>query len=193
MKKLLLLTAFISFASISAFSQIDKGSFLVGGAVNFRSNKYESSSISSNNIVYQIQPNIGYFVLDRLAAGIKAGYQRSRYRVENSSFFEKRSEYAIAPFARYYFLPNTEKFNLFADASYQWGWASSTSNDYSEPSIYKLRGYSIAAGPALFLNPRVALELTIGYSYTNTTYEQKNYTIESGIGLQIHLGKAKAK
>jgi hypothetical protein len=125
--------------------------------------------------------------MDKLAGGIRVGYQRNN--IVNSTYTNKYNDYSLAPFVRYYFLSKNEKFNLFADASYKKTW---TKYDYFYDT-QKSNGYSIAAGPVLFLNPHVALEFTIGYAYDKVEEQLKEHTIETGIGLQIHLGKEKAK
>lgn len=54
----------------TAFTQIKKGQYLLGGGFNFESTKDENSispTNKSNN--FFISPNIGYFLFDKMAGG----------------------------------------------------------------------------------------------------------------------------
>jgi outer membrane protease len=69
---------------------------------------------------------------------------------------------------------------------YSEGVRSSHSNDFN-----------IKAGPSIFFNSSVALEVTLGYQYTETTFlnsgssssQIENNNLILGVGLQIHLEK----
>jgi hypothetical protein len=57
-----------------------------------------------------------------------------------------------------------------------------------------LTTYGFKAGPAFFLNPHVALEITAGYQSMKTKGDNSNYTITDfmiGAGFQIHLEPSK--
>lgn len=60
--------------TITANSQINKGQFLVGGSISFTATK--TASAPSPSDYYKttnlfITPNIGYFIVDKLAAGAR--------------------------------------------------------------------------------------------------------------------------
>jgi hypothetical protein len=49
------------------------------------------------------------------------------------------------------------------------------------------------AGPALFLNPHVALQFSLGYTYTRWYHQGRVHEIKTGVGLDIYLGKKSSK
>ncbi|MBX2921954.1 MAG: porin family protein [Chitinophagaceae bacterium] len=188
-KMLLILIAF--FSASSAFSQINKGQFLVGGSGSFSGR--DENSVKSTKLT--VSPNAGYFFMDKLAGGLNLVFDHGRTKL---SIDQKTSgtSYGISPFVRYYVLPASNKINLFAQASYGWGRGTMSSN-YSEGK-YKVNTnyFSFSAGPAFFINRNVAIELTAGYTqtdlkskYDGSTSTSKNKNFQAGVGFQIHLGK----
>ena len=61
--------------------------------------------------------------------------------------------------------------------------------------IEKASGYNISLGPSVFLNEHVALEFLLGYKQVKVKSigDNKNTTFNTGLGLQIHLGKIRTK
>jgi hypothetical protein len=76
------------------------------------------------------------------------------------------------------------------DGSYQ---LSKTKYAVNSSYAKKYKGYTLVAGPAIFLNPYAELEFTLGYSYSKFEWEEKQQTLASALGLQIHLGKGSRK
>lgn len=192
MKKALLFLSL--FAGITSFAQISKGNVLAGGSGTYSSTYYETENLplSSRTETFTesaiaVNLNGGYFVLDKLAVGARVGvnWEKSEYSYDNWS-----GEYSASywgPFVRYYFLPKSKTVNLFADASY-----SAQRDGIFKKDVSPLRGYTLAAGPAFFLNRNVVLEFTLGYSHRkHKNYGDRHNTFESGLGLQVHLGKGK--
>lgn len=70
-------------------------------------------------------------------------------------------------------------------------WRSAAGARYNE----KNKGYSISAGPVIFLSDQIALEFTVGYKHTlsDNLGQAISATINSGFGLQIHFGGAAKK
>ena len=190
MKRSLILTAFFVCTSLAALCQLDRGNWLAGGQVVFDHERYEVDNNTSKAVVVSVSPALGYFVLDRLATGVRAGFSTTKntwYGGEVS----RQQALSLAPFARYYFLPEAERVNLFAEASYQFRRVKFR-NPY-ERTTQEATGYTVLAGPAFFLNRHVALQLTLGYSYSKWDEHDRAYSIESGLGLEIHLGKERGK
>jgi hypothetical protein len=179
MKKVLFVTLLVVSAS-AAFSQINKGQWLAGGNAAFASEKQGDYKMTAFNL----SPDAGYFFINNFAGGLRINLESSEVKsVEDS----KSTSFSVAPFVRYYFLPASQKVNVFADANYSFGSmkegsASSVSNS----------GFGIMAGPAFFLTPNTALEVTVGYnsSKANGATDRTNI-IAFGAGFQIHLGGAK--
>ena len=207
--------------SSSVHSQISKGQWIIGGAVDF---SYINSGGKTNGVDNEIKttslessPGGGYFFMDRLCAGIRVGILTMHTKQvangrEASPLFNYYSAdtrvtgLAFGPFVRYYFLASSHKLNVFADASYAYGDNKQKTKTYNEflypgnqfrtisvstnESKYKTHSFSIAAGPALFLNPKVSLELSLGYTFSK--YADSDLSANSFIaeaGFQVHLGK----
>ena len=192
MKKLTL--SFLLFISTTtAFTQIKKGQYLLGGSVNFESTKEDYSAIPTNTTNnFFISPAIGYFIVDNMAGGLRLDL--GFYNTKSDNVETHYITTTISPFLRFYFLPVPKKVNAFIDVSYihnktKWKY-------FSNPAYYeKAKGYSISAGPAISLTEQVALEFTVGYKHTlsDNFDNTKSTVISSGLGLQIHLGKSKDK
>lgn len=188
---------FLFFLAItgSAFPQISKGHFLLGGNLRFESvkaNYYPNSESQSTN--FFLSPNVGYFFFNKLAGGLRVDF--SSYKSNSSQVESKQTTTGISPFLRYYFLPTASKINAFLDAGYL-----QTRKKYqffSDPAYReKWNGYQVFAGPAFFLSDEVALEFTLGLRHTRRSDQfafmswEKSTTVSSGLGLQVHFGGRK--
>jgi hypothetical protein len=203
-----------------AYSQLNKGQWIVGGTAEYSSSNLDNShsvgEVKTTNKMLEMSPGAGYFFIDRLAGGLRiAVIDNSFSQSTNSSFmpgyiyiaeaYSSNSAFGLSPFIRYYFLKPTKKVNLFADGSYMISFINTTTRLYeyiqsgpNPPSVSDSRSksknqahnFTLAAGPAFFLNEKVALELTIGYSIGNYSEgDQSSQTVVLGAGFQIHLGK----
>lgn len=184
MKNLALLSIFILFVFSSLQAQLEKGSMLIGGNAGFR------GSITSSNQFYNfsLQPNMGFFVIKKLAIGSSIGFYGQGERNFQGGKYSSIG-IGISPFARYYFLKSENKFNLFANVGlgfYQ-NWTlnldiNSTRFDVTPNS---------SVGLVYFLRPQIALEARInaGYSYSNFGWTTFGVQVNSSIGFQIHLNK----
>jgi hypothetical protein len=181
MKKLLI--AFSMIASVSTVSaQINKGQWLVGGNAAFTSSKEGDFKTTT----FQFSPNAGYFFINNLAGGLRLSISSEKDKF--NSFESTTTTTSIAPFVRYYFLPAAQKTNIFADASYSFGSVKFEEDDQEQKS--NVNGFTIAAGPAFFLTPNTALEVTLGYNSSKVEdAEESNGTFLVGVGFQIHLGQ----
>lgn len=181
MKAKILLFTFIVFFFNSSFAQITKGHWMLGGDISFAYGKAKPSSIvKGESFNLDISPNVGYFVIDKLALGAKLDYYRSRYKTDDrtSSF----DNFWVSPFARYYFLDVDKNINIFIESSYKFNLINEN----------KATAFSAKTGAAIFLNPSVALEVSLQYLNTNSNdvYVGTN-TILLGFGYQIHLERDK--
>lgn len=192
MKRALLLLSLL--ATTSAFAQISKGNVLAGGGATFTSSHHEIDNYALTNrpatateSSLAVSLNGGYFLVDKLAVGLRLGVDRLTEDISIYSYSYENTTSQLGPFVRYYFLHKDKTVNLFADASYSSKYAGIFKKDVSP-----LRGYTLLAGPAFFLNRAVALEFTLGYSHSKyKNSEDGNNTFLSGVGLQVHLGKGK--
>lgn len=153
MKKLLLIF-FASTACTIAYSQnpnIQNGNMLFDFYGNFESSKYKD--IDNTKVTrFRFNPEIGYFFTDKLAGGLRINYSSYKHELDNDAY----TSLFIAPFARYYFFPVTNKVNLYADVSYGFG---SEGDDNKESFNY----FGVMAGPSIFMNQHTALEGTFNY------------------------------
>ena len=181
----LLLICFLLLPIFNATNaQLTKGNWLVGGNGSFSSTKYNSTVTASYNQTYiQISPSIGYFIIDKLAVGLRPGYSYSKAETGTNNYAQ--NVFNIGPFVRYYFLEPDKRVNILTEASYQHTISKVTDN----PSVPS-NGFSFLAGPVIYFNPTVGLEFTIGYNTFRYGGEStSSNTILLGLGLQIHLEK----
>ena len=186
MKKTSLLIIVASFIINDAASQITKRNWMIGGAASFRSSKYdEAAGITSKQIILQLSGNVGYFLIDKFAVGLKPEYERTE--VKQNANHQVVNTYGLGPFLRYYYLPVGKYVNIFSELSYQYG-IIKTNQSSSTNNSNKLSGL---AGCAVFFNSSVALEFTLGYSSFSYNTAGKVKSLIAGIGFQFHLEKEK--
>jgi len=184
MKKNLTLFSILVLTCSQVYSQLNKNTWLIGGNGSYRSSKYEApSGTFSRQVLVQLSGNIGYFLIDKFAIGIKPGYGRT----EVKDYVDKliNNSYQLGPFVRYYFLQKDKPVNIFSELSYQYG-ITKTNQGISQNS----KNFSGNGGCAVFFNSSVALEFTLGYSsylYNNNIGKVKS--VLAGIGFQFHLEK----
>ena len=172
----------LSIVATAAFAQsnINKGDWMVGGNASFTYEKdgdYKTTTIG-------LAPNVGYFFMNQFAGGLRAGVASSTFKFNSTE--ETESAYQVSPFVRYYFLPSSQKVNVFADGSFGFGQAK-----YEAAGIetkYNFTQFAISAGPAIFLTPATALEIGLGYTSSKVEdAEDRSNSFGVNIGFQIHL------
>ena len=181
-KKNYVLILLCFFLFTKAKGQITKGNWLVGGNANFSSIKSQTQSMSStsNVINLKVSPNIGKFLFDKLAVGIKANVEHTDASFNLSE--TKQTFYAFGPFVRYYFLSSDNQVNIFSEPSYQ--------HFIFNPGTGLANNYSLILGSVIFFNSSVGIEFTTGYSITKNKKSDLTYkTLQLGLGFQIHLEK----
>jgi hypothetical protein len=184
MKKVLM-AACLLVASQSMFAQINKGQWLVGGNISFESGKDGLESADEDDIKYSqfnFNPNAGYFLIDKLAVGLRANFYSYKEKNEDDA----ETNLLVGPFVRYYVLDASQKVNVFADAGFSFG-SRGTDDKTSQNE------FTISAGPAVFLSPNTALEFALYYKKAGgELYEDYKYSrFGLNIGFQIHLGNGK--
>lgn len=184
MKKVLLLAVFVSALALISNSQITKNNWLVGGSGKISSSKQIIYSTEVKGLNVALSPNVGYFFIDKLAGGIRA--QLAINRVESSAGTTRTTQVGAGPFIRYYVLDKLNQINLFADASYKYSRFSGNSG--GDPN--HTNTFTISAGPVIYFNSSVGLELTANYEYLKSRDTQtRQTTFFLSIGFQVHLEK----
>jgi hypothetical protein len=181
MKKVMFVALLAISASASfAQSNIKKADWMVGGSVGFSSSKYQDAEGTYKE--FNLSPDAGYFFINQLAGGVRVNLNSSSYEDATT---EKNTHVMISPFVRYYFLPSTQKLNVFADASYGMGSVKSIGLGTNK---YKISGFAGTAGVAYFITPATALEFSLSYNSSKEEGASQRYnTMMTGLGLQIHL------
>jgi hypothetical protein len=196
MKKTILLILIASAFFNHADSQITKDNWLVGGNASFSHTNYNSDSYThSKNTTFSISPNIGYFIWDKFCAGLKLSVNSAKNInpsiTPGSISYKSRTTFInLGPFVRYYFLDVDKMVNVFIEGIYQY----QLRKDVVPNSITKefSNVFTVNAGPVIYLNSSVGIEFTVGYStlkFENSAGTDN--TIQTGLGLQIHLEKEK--
>jgi len=181
----LVITILLHFSGIWAMGQLNQQQWLIGGNLGF---SYSSAEyLKTTNL--SLAPDIGYFFFDKFSGGLRFNLTSNTEHYSYSPERFRQTQFTPAPFLRYYFLSSTQKVNLFMDGSYgySFNWYKHNSSTYT----YHYWGFSLMAGPAIFLNEHTALELTLGYNYStgsaNDTLRINAFKV--GVGLQIHFGQ----
>jgi hypothetical protein len=190
MKKITILVLVTFFLSINSKGQITKGNWLLGGNLAYsKLNSEGNDAINSKSRNIDIMSNIGYFLYDKLAAGIKLNTlsSKQKYPQVNGTYNTiVQNRIGIGPFIRYYFLGTDERVNIFSDAGILYSYLSNRSTSSVEKSLE----YSISAGTVIFLNTSVGLEFLLAYNNTKVfNIDAKGETFQFKIGFQIHLEK----
>jgi hypothetical protein len=196
MKHLFTFIAILFCFTLSA--QINKGQWLVGGHI---AAMYTQATTSSGSEIYtrkqgSTQLDGGYFILNRFALGIRGQYSVGKEALDLPYARISTMNYVLGPYARFYILPATSRFNIFVDGSYSAGNAERNltyGNWYSPVTIKdKTQNYTFNIAPVVFLNQHISLEFLLQYTrtkYKSSDYNEDNFLV--GVGLQAHLGKGK--
>lgn len=191
MRFLFALLAIVCF-SISANCQLDKKTWLVGGSGSFYSYNVEDNSTTyssqSKYTQIDISASIGYFIMDKLALGLRPTISSVKGSVTSTGGLSTNVQrYWIGPFGRYYFLNKEKQYNILTDVSFQTGFFG------GGLAKGKLSTFSALTGPVIYFNSSIAMEFLLGYSYSKEDVEQANKEIRKGlqigIGFQFHLEK----
>jgi outer membrane protein W len=204
MKKLVCLHVVMFVAVIFPFislGQIEKGKFLIGGALNFnRSNSTSKSYIISLNNSREtetknggIKVDFGYFIKENLAVGIKGGYNKSHIDEKNnlgSAITNEQNAQAFnaGPFLRYY-IPITTRFyfSLLGEMTISTGknFSSTTNNMELEETNAKVNSFTVLGMPSIsyFFTKRIALELSgLGVSLSTSKVKETHSNNGQAIG-----------
>lgn len=195
--KVLLILPSILFLSIFSFAQLTKKAWLVGGSGSFYSYKqtYNSPVLNTDFNYKSIDAlaSIGYFLIDKAAAGLRPGFYLLKGQNQSNSITTNGKKYSIGPFARYYFLNTEKSFNILADISYQFG-----INDQHGGWKGKYNTLCAMGGPEIFFNSAVGMEVLLGYRSIIETvhypsgelyYSDKRNGFMISVGFHFHLEK----
>ncbi|MFZ6023976.1 MAG: hypothetical protein ACOYVG_05915 [Bacteroidota bacterium] len=170
--------------SLNSNSQITKSNWILGGVISYAStnNNSENYGVPLTTYNLQVKPNVGYFFIDKLAAGIKIGVDTKGAKGGPSD-----TDFNLGPFFRYYLLNPEKNVNVITEAGYLYGFETGTASGKTQKNTL-----SLSAGPVIYFNTVVGMEILISYStYKYTIVTGSNNTIMVSIGLQVHLEREK--
>jgi outer membrane protein len=191
MKKIFFIALLVVAATTVGLAQFTKGSMLAGGSSNlgFGSDTYKNKSGGTTTTTgkitsFSLEPSVGYFFMDNLAAGAGLGLSTSSYKSDGGSSKSKTSSITLSPFARYYF----DK--LYAQGGFQIGNSKTeiTNGSTTQTTKSGISGWSLAGGYAILLNESISIEPQIGYqSIGNKFKDSDNKIIHSGLFLRLGI------
>lgn len=190
MKYLCLLSTLFLALSISAFGQvttpptsapvaadaIQQGNWMVGGSLGSTGFNFSTETYNLT-----LEPSAGYFITERIALGAQAIVGLTAY--DGGSAFN----YGLTPFVRYYFPEGASPTGRwFGEAKVGFAGSDYEDNIEDEP-ISVLLG--IRGGYSHFVARNVALEASLGYTYSKADINASSSTSGLGItlGFQIYL------
>lgn len=193
MKRFLLVSFLVMFV-FGAYAQVEKGKFLLGGATGFsfssqtNSYQYESSLLNEEHKEQTIEltPRIGYFVIDNLAVGLQGEIASQKTKSGSDDWGDPTNTTGLSLFGRYYLGGSAVK--GFGQANL--GFAA---HSFGEEDWQKYSGltYGGRLGVAYFLNPKLSLDLSVGYnagkfsSKEDFNPEIENSQVDFGIGISF--------
>lgn len=160
---------------------IKAGRWLVGGSIGSTGFNFATKTFQLN-----VDPKLGYFIRDNIALGGQGTIGLSFYEGGSSI------SYGVAPFIRYYFPETANRSGRwFGEAAAGITGSHKKGSQEEEPLSLML---GLRAGYAHFVARNVAVEGTLGYTFTKADVSSSSG--DSGLGLafgfQIYLpGKAK--
>lgn len=200
--------------SISSYAQV-KGRMMINGNASYYRAQVEQKNginahISDKNQFASANLNLGYFISNNFAIGIKAGTSSSNSNSfasytngEEATRKNSGLRFSSGVFARYNKLLGDGKFGLFLqlDNLYNWGTSKSESRTIYinfppefRTSNTKLKGYSSVLFPGVlyFINKKLSLEASFGsISYHHTMIKDKeetaNFNKSNGFNLNFSL------
>ncbi|MCZ2299421.1 MAG: hypothetical protein LC134_08095 [Chitinophagales bacterium] len=168
--------------SLTASGQITKGNWMVGGNARFGKQQQQLSGNDISSLMIQVSPNLGYFLADKFAVGLKPSFGYTRIN-NYGNYISKSTTFSIGPLVRYYFLPVDNRLNILAESSYQY---------LSDFKGYSQNTFIFSAGPVIYFNSSVGIEFTLNYeSIRASGSTTSTKTLFLGVGFQIHLEKEK--
>ncbi len=193
MKKIIVATLVSNILIVAiTHGQITKGNWMVGGNFNYSNSKRSGTGVTNDKgRVINILPQAGYFIINKLALGLvsRMYFQKVKYTLPNGAEISNaQSNLGIGPFIRYYFLPTTNRVNIFCNAKgfYAETFIKSVSQRFNDVD------FAFDAGLVVFANSSVGIEFTIGYFNSKAIGRDAHQSdLKIGVGFQIHLERDK--
>jgi len=193
--KHLLFTMIVLMTGVALQAQPESGQLFVGGNFGIYSatEKFKDAGTITNerkNISIDLLPKAGYFLSDRLAAGVQAGVSSSVSKYPDADPNKRSSvRFIIAPFGRYYLISGTA--GIFTEASLEF--AIGKRKTYNDAGTVESNLSSLSAGisPGVYyyLTPKISLEAKFGWlgfsSEVEKNDDQKYIQNDGGLNLNL--------
>ena len=185
MKTYFYLSFIVLFFSLTVNSQITKGNWMVGGDGSYLNATIYQNNYTSKQTITEINPDIGYFIKDKLVIGSHLKFKNTLYRDTGGS--NHYSSYFLGVYTRYYFLKQKNIYNLFSQINYDY-------NIHTSDLINIGHKYGVKLGGVVFFTSSVGMELSLGYDTNTTKIENKNSSLKTdnvkvNIGFHFYLEK----
>jgi len=202
MKRLLkgTLVALFAFLTINSFAQTEKGKILVSGASDFslmfgkdKMKDDNNSADGGKSMNFNLNTQVGYFLMDNLAVGAGLGFDYSSYTAAGDNPDKtKNSSVMLYPFAKYYFMSGNMRPFLTAGVGFgSRKYVSDPDQGETVTTKYGLMGYNIGGGVAIFVTDNVAFDLGLGYSSISQKAKEDNpdnmKSITTNFGLNVGI------
>ena len=182
----LILCLIISLFTLTANSQITKGNWMVGGDGSYVNTTISQNNYTSKYSITEINPDIGYFIKDKLVIGSHLKFENTLYK--DSGGNNHHSSYFLGIYTRYYFLKQKKFYNVFSQINYDYNIHKSDLTSYGHKYGFKI-------GAVAFFTNSVGLEFSLGYDINSkkikrdSSYTNKIENIKASIGFHFYLEK----
>ena len=186
MKKLDLVFVLMFFVICNLNAQVSRGSWMLGGAGMLNRVADDKGYLSTN---IQVSGSAGYFVLSKLAIGLKPSFSfykgggRSSYPY-NYVLGNTGNSIGLGGFARYYFLRPDARVNVFSGLDYEYNRVYYRNN--FQDAAYNISVFGLRAGAAVFVSSNVSLDLSLVYK-NERRGEDKFKHLNFEVGFQFYL------
>lgn len=191
------------FISSMTFGQVEKGKWMLGAGSNLGIDIGKLSSGTNDNSSeykysqFNLSPQVGYFVIDKLPVGLFMDYEYDKRKPTDSDNSWKSSSITIGPFVRYYIL-EYNKIWPYVEGSAGIGTIKTIEKYGSESSTLttKTSSLKLGGGATYFVNENIGIDLFMGYKQNvskrddplgSKSSAEEFKDIESSFGINLGL------
>ncbi len=188
MKKQYIILLLLLLGSSIVFAQVEKGKcyFAATSNLGIDIGKYKWESSNGGSVTeykysqFFLHPEAGYFVIDKLVAGVFISYDYYKEAAQAETDTWKNTTFTIGPFVKYYIL-DYKKLWPYATAGIGFGTDKTTQgwDGGSSENKYGILIYRIGGGATYFLSDNVGLDLFLGYNHNVST--DKNASVDKSM------------
>lgn len=184
--------------SFSLFGQIQKGSWMIGGSVNFENShadnlQFDQTQLTTNVLV---SPEIGFFISNNVLVGLEGQFSNSTAATLGSNFeFEtRRTIYTLHPFFQVFM--NKGRFRSYSKLKGGISENRVLSQDISGEFEQKWTNYSLFGGIGVnyFMLENLAVDLLLNYEFLRKGdgeefFVANDETLSVDVGIKLFINK----